>query len=78
MVEHEIVKFKNSSTSALKATSLNSGALLMKKELLWQLNIDIILLYIVVIMWHFTATQKNAQYIAQQFFNCDIKAKNKF
>ena len=56
MVEHEIVKFKNSSTSALKATSLNSGALLMKKELLWQLNIDIILLYIVVIMWHFTAT----------------------
>ena len=55
MVEHEIVKFKNSSTSALKATSLNSGALLMKKELLWQLNIDIILLYIVVIMWYFTA-----------------------
>ena len=53
----------NSATSniaALKAGNLDSGASLIKKELLWQLNI-----IAVIIIWCFTTTQQSAQYVAQ-------------
>ena len=53
----------NSATSniaALKAANLDSGALLIKKELLWQQNI-----IAVIIIWRFTTTQQSAQYVAQ-------------
>ena len=52
MVENQIIKFWNSLTldcaasnsarsnsATIKATNLNSGASLIKKELLWELNI---------------------------------------
>ena len=46
-MKHQIVEFQNNSASnsatlnstTLKATTLNSAASLIKKELLWQLNI---------------------------------------
>ena len=90
IVEHQIIKYWNSSTSnsaasnssslnsatwnsaTLKATTLSSVESLIKKELLWKLNI-----IVAAIICCFATSQQSAQYVAQLTINCDKKAKNK-
>ena len=56
-MQQQMVQYQNSAT--LKAKDLNSGASLIKKELLWQLNV-----IATVIMWCFTTAGQSVQYVA--------------
>ena len=59
-----------SNNATLKAKTLNSGASLIKKELLWKLNIIAI-----AMMSCFTTAQQSAQYVAQLTLNHNITEK---